>query len=59
MRTFLVTAALAAAPLAALVATPALAECEPRYRPLCTNECQTRPPDVKDPLEYFGRVCPD
>lgn len=58
MRKLLVAAALAAAPIAALTATPASAYCDPKYEPLCLNDCQLRPPNVRDPLEYIRRVCP-
>lgn len=53
----LLLAALVAAPLAGL-GSPASAYCDPKYAPLCLNDCQTRLPDVKDPLEYLRRVCP-
>lgn len=59
MRTTIVAALLVAAPPAALTATPASAYCDPKYRPLCTNDCQTRPPDPKDPLEVLTRLCPE
>ena len=58
MRKLLLVALLAAAPVAALTATPASAYCDPKYDPLCLNDCQVRPPDVKDPLEYLTRACP-
>lgn len=52
----LVLAAVVAGGLA--FAPQASAYCDPDYRPLCTNDCQLRPPDPKDPLEYLTRVCP-
>ena len=54
MRTLLVTA-LVAVPFLALAA-PASAGCEVSHRPFC--DCGG-PPDLRDPLEYFTRVCPD
>ena len=55
----LLLAALVAAPLAGLVPAPASAYCDPKYRPLCTNDCWMRPPDVKNPTEFLTRICPD
>ena len=49
--------ALVAAPLAAL-APSASAYCDPKYRPLCLNDCYLEPPDPKDPLAYLHHVCP-
>lgn len=57
MRTLLVTA-LVAAPLLALAA-PASANCDPKYYPLCLNDCNTRLPDPKDPLGTLFRTCPE
>ena len=59
MRKAVIAALLAAGPLAALTPAPAAAYCDPKYYPLCTNDCRMRPPNPKDPLEYFRRVCPD
>ena len=57
MRKVLVTLAVAV-PLVVVVAPSASADCDPKYRPLCTNDCRLRPPDPTDPLEYFTRICP-
>ncbi len=59
VRRTLLAAALAAAATAALAAGGASASCDPSYRPLCADDCTTRPPDLRDPLEYLTRVCPD
>lgn len=61
MRKTLAAAALLALPFAALPATDAAAYCDPKYRPLCTNDCQMRPPtiDPKDPLADIVRACPE
>lgn len=58
MRTLLVVALCAAAVGAG--AGSASAYCDPKYRPLCTNDCQMAPPDLKDPVgDLFGRACPE
>ena len=61
MRRLLAAAALVALPFAGVAATEAAAYCDPKYRPLCTNDCQMRPPtiDPKDPLADVFRTCPD
>ena len=57
MRKLLLVAALVAAPVAGLATAPASAYCDPKYYPLCLNDCQLQPPDPRDPLEYLTRVC--
>ena len=61
MRKFLATAALLAVPFAGVAATDAAAYCDPKYWPVCTNDCQSRPPtiDPKDPLGDIVRMCPE
>ncbi|HWL36949.1 MAG TPA: hypothetical protein VNQ77_12215 [Frankiaceae bacterium] len=61
MRKILAGAALLAVPFAGVVATDAAAYCDPKYKPLCTNDCQMRPPtiDPKDPLGDIVRACPE
>lgn len=49
--------ALVAAPLATL-APSASAYCDPKYAPLCVNDCYFELPDPKDPLSYLRHVCP-
>lgn len=59
MRRLLVGAVLAAA-VTGLGAGSADAYCDPKYRPLCTNDCQMEPPDLKDPVgDLVGRACPE
>lgn len=55
----LLAAVLVAAPLSGLFTAPAVAYCDPKYAPLCTNDCKMRPPNVKDPMEYLRRMCPE
>jgi hypothetical protein len=59
MRTILATAVLVAVPALTLAAPSASASCDPKYRPLCVNDCQRQLPDPKDPLGTLVRVCPD
>ena len=59
VRRTLLAAARLAAVAGAAGATTAAAYCDRKYEPLCANDCTMRPPDPKDPLEYFTRVCPD
>lgn len=59
MRKTLALAVLLAVPALMLAAPSASAVCEPKYRPLCLNDCNTQLPDPKDPLGTLFRVCPD
>ena len=58
MRRVLIVSVIAAA-VGGLGSGTASANCDPKYRPLCMNDCNSEPPDLHDPLEWFGRTCPD
>ena len=57
----LVLLTLVAAAVGGIGAGPAVAVCDPDYRPLCLNDCRTGTPDIKNPtdLGWLIRVCPD
>lgn len=57
MRRLLVGAVLAASVGGA---APALAVCDPDWRPLCRSDCPIGTPNVKDPtdLSWLVRMCP-
>jgi len=59
MSRILLVAAMAA-PLVVSLAPSASAYCDPKYYPLCTNDCwmEPRPIDPRDPLGSLIRVCP-
>lgn len=59
VRRTLLAAALLAAVGGSVGATSASAYCDPKYRPLCTNDCQMQLPDPKDPFGTIFRVCPE
>lgn len=56
----LVLVALVAASLGSLGSGTASAYCDPKYFPLCTNDCAMEPPDwdPKDPIRSLFRMCP-
>jgi hypothetical protein len=58
MRRILLAALVAAGAAGATAAGPAAAACDPKYRPLCLNDCRPEP-DLKDPLGSLIRECPD
>lgn len=57
MRRLVVGAVLAAA-LGGLGSGTASAYCDPKYWPLCTNDCAMEPPDVSKPPQSLFRTCP-
>lgn len=59
MRRLLVGALLAAS-LGGLGAGSASAYCDPKYWPLCTNDCEMDPPDwdPRDPVRSLVKACP-
>ncbi len=55
----LLVAALVAASVGTLGAGTASAYCDPKYWPLCTNDCETRPPDLRNLPGSLIRACPE
>ena len=61
MRKLIVASVLLAIPAVGFAAPAASAYCDPKYYPLCTNDCQQQPPnwDPKDPVRSLVRMCPE
>lgn len=61
MRKTLAVAVLLAIPAVGALAPAASAYCDPKYYPLCTNDCQMepRPIDPRDPFGSLIRMCPE
>ena len=55
----LVIAAVVAASLGSLGSGTASAYCDPKYWPLCTNDCKMQPPDLSNPPSSLFRACPE
>lgn len=54
----LVLGAVLVAALGSLGNGTASAYCDPKYYPLCTNDCAMQPPDLSNPPQSLFRVCP-
>ena len=54
----LLVAVLVAASLGGLGTGTASAYCDPKYYPLCTNDCWMDPPDPRDPIGSLVKACP-
>jgi hypothetical protein len=63
LRKILAAAVVLAVPVIGALAPSASAYCDPKYYPLCTNDCQQAPTDVKqllhDPFGTLIRACPE
>ncbi len=59
MRKIFAAAVVLAIPAVGALAPAASAYCDPKYYPLCTNDCQMEPIDPRDPWGSLFRVCPE